>query len=131
MRWIVLVFFLFGCSAKDLSDTQIRKMIIDYFTPYSTTTIAKPLDVNILAKKKLAPDKVVAKVCYSFKFLTSYDSLLSRIKKDPNSFLARFDVGLVALYGRKFGNFREGEVKTHCDTVVFERRYGKWMIKRI
>ena len=131
MRLLFVALLLAGCASKELGDVQIKKMIIDYFTPYTSTTIAKPLDVNVLAKKKLSSDKIVAKVCYSFKFLTSYDRLVAKIKKDPNSFLARFDIGLVALYGRKFGNFHEGEVKTRCDTVEFERRYGKWMIKRI
>ncbi len=106
-------------------------MLIDYYTPYSSTNIFIPQSVDILKVRQVSKNKVIAKICYQFRFLTSYESLVRYIKKHPNSFLAKFDVGLVALLGRKFGPFQKGDIKSRCDEVVFERKYGRWMITQI
>ena len=120
-----------GCTFGELTQEDIKKMVIDYFTPYTTIKIAKPVGVNVIRVEQKSKDSVVAEVCYSFKFLTSYKDLVATIKKNPHSFVAQFDGGLIALFGRKFGDFIEGEIKTRCDEVFFQRRYYRWMIKRI
>ena len=128
---LLLLFALLGCSSKELTKAKMADMLIDYYTPYSSTNIFVPQSVDILNVKKIGKDKVVAKICYQFRFLTDYKSLVDYIKKHPNSFLAKFDVGLVSLLGRKFGAFHKGEVKSRCDEVEFQNRHGAWMITRI
>ena len=120
-----------GCAFGELTQEDIKKMVIDYFTPYTNIKIAEPVGVNVIRMEKKGEDSVVAEVCYSFKFLTSYKDLVAKIKKNPHSFIAQFDGGLIALFGRTFGNFVEGEIKTRCDEVLLQRRYYRWMIKRI
>ncbi len=122
---------LLGCGSKELTKAKMADMLIDYYTPYSSTNIFVPQSVDILDVKKIGENKIVAKICYQFRFLTDYKSLVDYIKKHPSSFLAKFDVGLISLLGRKFGPFHKGEIKSRCDEVVFERKYGKWMITRI
>ncbi len=134
MRRLFLLLFLFlllGCGSKELTKAKMADMLIDYYTPYSSTNILVPQSVDILDVKRIGENKVIAKICYQFRFLTDYRSLVESIKKRPNSFLAKFDVGLISLLGRKFGSFQKGEVKSRCDEVVFERKYGKWMITQI
>ncbi len=134
MRRLFLLFSLFlllGCGSRELTKAKMADMLIDYYTPYSSTNILVPQSVDILDVKRIGENKVVAKICYQFRFLTDYRSLVEYIKKHPNSFLAKFDVGLISLLGRKFGNFRKGEVKSRCDEVEFQNRHGSWVITRI
>ncbi|MRJ02699.1 MAG: hypothetical protein GXO19_03860 [Epsilonproteobacteria bacterium] len=131
MRWLLLILLLVGCSSKELKEEEVRRLLIGYFTPFSSIEIVQPLDVQVRSLKSLSSNRAVAEVCYTFRFLTSYSSLVERIKRNPNSFLARFDVGLVALLGRKFGNFSPGEIKRRCDRVELSYRYGKWVIDKI
>ncbi len=128
---LVPLFLLLGCGSKELTKAKMADMLIDYYTPYSSTNIFIPQGVDILKIKRVNENKVVAKICYQFRFLTSYKSLVDYIKKHPNSFLAKFDVGLIALLGRKFGSFEKGDIKSRCDEVVFERKYGRWVITQI
>ncbi len=131
MRYLLIALLLLGCATKELDLAYVKKAIIDYYTPYSSITIAEPLEVGVKWIKRLDDKNAVAKVCYTFRFKISYKELVHRIKKHPNSFVARFDVGLVALFGKKFGNFIAGDVKRRCDEVEFEHRYGKWVISKI
>ena len=134
MRVLVLVFallFLGGCSQKELTKVKVADMLINYYTPYSSTNILIPRQIDVLWIKRVNEKKAKAKVCYAFQFLTDYDRLLAYIKAKPNSYLARFDFGLVALLGKKFGRFKKGEVKRRCDEVEFGLRYGKWHIDKI
>ena len=131
MRWIIVALLFVGCASKELDPATIKELVRSYFTPYSSFTIIKDLDVDVLWIKPLAPDRAIAKVCYTASFAIGYAELVERIKRRPNSFLARFDFGLVALLGRKFGNFRRGDRKSRCDEVEFARRYGRWRITKI
>ena len=131
MRYLLILLLFFGCSSKELDPSYVKKAIVNYFTPYSSITIAEPVEVSVKSIEKRAPNRAIAEVCYTFRFKRSYKELVRRIKENPNSFLARFDVGLVSLYGRKFGSFVAGDVKRRCDSVEFERRYGKWVISKI
>ncbi len=128
---LVIVFVFLGCAPQKLTKSRIADMVINYYTPYSSTNILVPQSVDVKDIKKLNENKVIARVCYQFRFLTSYSKLVQYIKEHPNSFLARFDVGLVALLGRKFGRFLEGDIKRRCDEVVFEKKGGKWTITAI
>ncbi len=125
-----LLLFL-GCSSKELTKSKMADMIIDYFTPYSSTNIFVPQSVDILSVQKISDKKIMAKICYGFRFLTDYKDLIDYIKRHPNSFLARFDLGLVALLGRKFGDFQKGDIKTRCDSVEFTRKKSSWVISKI
>ncbi len=106
-------------------------MVIDYYTPYTSIEIAKPLSVHVLWIKPVSKNEIHTKVCYQFLFEKSYKELVDYLKKHPNSFTARFDVGLIALFGRKFGNFQKGESKNRCDIVILKRKYFSWVIDRI
>ncbi len=128
---LVMALVFLGCAPQKLTKSRIADMVINYYTPYSSTNILVPQSVDVKEVKKIGENKVVAKVCYQFRFLTSYSDLVEYMKEHPNSFLARFDVGLVALLGRKFGHFVAGDVKRRCDEVVFEKKHGKWAITAI
>ena len=127
---LVLLFFA-GCGSKELTKVKIADMLINYYTPYSSTNILIPRSIDVVWIKKISKTKVLAKVCYKFQFLTDYDNLVNYIKKRPNSHLAKFDFGLVALLGRKFGPFKKGEIKSRCDEVEFALRYNRWRIEKI
>jgi len=130
--FIVFALLLFaGCGSKELTKVKIADMIINYYTPYSSTNILIPRFIDVVWIKKIDEKRAKAKVCYEFQFLIDYDKLVAYIKKYPNSNLARFDIGLVALLGRKFGSFKKGEIKSRCDEVEFGLRYGKWHIDKI
>ncbi|BAF69672.1 hypothetical protein [Nitratiruptor sp. SB155-2] len=130
--FVLLPFAFIGCSQRFvLTKRAVADMVIDYYTPYSSTNILVPQSVDVKDIKKVSETKAVAKVCYEFHFLTSYKQLVRYIKEHPNSFLARFDIGLVALLGRKFGNFVKGDVKRRCDEIVFEKKGSTWAITQI
>ncbi len=126
---LLVAFMVVGCEQK-LTKRVVADMVVDYFMPYSSTEILVPQSVDVLWIKK-EKNRANAKVCYTFRFLTSYQSLVDYIKAHPNSNLARFDVGLVALLGRKFGNFRRNEIKSRCDIASFERIKGKWVLRSL
>ncbi|BCD59858.1 MULTISPECIES: hypothetical protein [unclassified Nitratiruptor] len=129
---LLIVLLFWGCSQKSvLSKRAVADMVSNYYTPYSSTNILVPQSIDVQEIKQLSETKAVAKVCYEFRFLTSYEKLVRYMKEYPNSFLARFDVGLVALLGRKFGHFVAGDVKRRCDEVVLEKKSGKWSITQI
>lgn len=131
-RVLLVILLLFaGCAQKELNKRVVADMVIDYYMPYSSTNILVPQEVHVLSLKKLSQNKAVAHVCYTFRFLTSYQNLVHYIKQHPKSFLARFDVGLVGLLGRKFGNFQKNDVLDRCDDVVFVKKYDKWSIEKI
>ena len=127
---LVLALLFGGCAERELTKRSVADMVVNYFMPYSSTNILVPKSVDVLWIKKEG-DKARAKVCYTFRFLTNYSDLVAYIKKNPNSFLAKFDIGLVALLGRKFGDFRRNEIKSRCDIVYFERRKGSWVLTKI
>ncbi len=129
--FIFVLLLFWGCSSKELTKVKIADMLIDYYTPYSSTNILIPRKIDVVWIKKIHSKKVIAKVCYEFQFLTDYNALITYIKKRPNSYLARFDFGLIALLGRKFGSFKKGEIRSRCDEVEFGLRYGSWKIERI
>ena len=128
---VILLFLLTGCAPKELNKRMVADMVIDYYMPYSSTNILVPQEVHVLSLKKLSQNKAIAHVCYTFRFLTSYQDLVRYIKQHPKSFLARFDVGLVSLLGRKFGNFQKNDVLDTCDDVIFVKKYEKWSIEKI
>jgi len=127
---LVTAFLLTGCEEK-LTKQKIADRVIDYFMPYSSTEILVPQGVEVLEVKEVEEKKRIAKVCYTFRFLVGYSQLVEYIKKYPNSFLAKFDYGLVALLGRKFGNFHKNDIKKRCDYVTFELKKGRWVITQI
>jgi len=126
----LLLVLLSGCAHKSLTKSAVADMVINYYTPYSSVDILVPQSIDVLWIKK-EDRKAQAKVCYEFRFLTSYDALVGYIKKHPDSHLAKFDFGLVALLGKKFGNFRKNEIKSRCDIVTFEYKYGKWILRSL
>ncbi|MRI83711.1 MAG: hypothetical protein C6I00_04750 [Nitratiruptor sp.] len=128
---LLLLLLITGCGERQLDEEEVAKLVAGYFTPYSSVEILEPLSIDVLSIKRLEADRALARVCYTFKFRADYGELVARIKERPNSFLARFDAGLIALLARKFGPFRKGDIKSRCDEVVLERRYGKWVIRRI
>ncbi len=132
LKIFLTIFLLFaGCGFSELNEAKVKKMVKGYFTPYSSTKIATPLFIDVIYLKKLSDKKAVAKVCYQFRFEKDYEELVEYVKSHPHSFLARFDAGLIALLGRKFGNFRKNEIKSRCDLVEFEKKYNSWVISRI
>ena len=134
MRSVILLvsFLLFlGCSSKELTKVKVADMVVNYYTPYSSTNILVPQKIDVLWIRKQDANHAQAKVCYTFRFLTSYNDLVEYIKKHPKSFLAKFDFGLVALLGKKFDGFKKGDIKSRCDIVTFERKYNKWVIRSL
>ncbi len=125
--FLLLAFFLGGCG--ELTKSKIADKLIDYYTPYSSTEILVPQAVEVLEVKDKEENKKIAKVCYTFRFLVGYLDLVEYIKSRPNSFLAKFDSGLVALLGKKFGNFKKNDIKSRCDYVIFEKKSGTWLIR--
>ncbi len=129
---LLLVFVLMsGCGGRELSKTYIADQVVNYFMPYTSIDILVPQSVDVVSIEKISEHNAIAKVCYQFRFLTSYESLVAYIKEHPNSSFAKFDFGLVALLGRKFGNFHKNDIKKRCDEVVFEKKYGKWVLTKI
>ncbi len=134
MRRVILfvsLLLLLGCSSKELTKVKVADMVANYYTPYSSTNILVPQKIDVLWLKKTDATHAQAKVCYTFRFLTGYNDLVDYMKKHPKSFLAKFDFGLVALLGKKFDGFKKGDVKSRCDIVTFERKYGKWVIRSL
>ncbi|BCD68437.1 hypothetical protein [Nitratiruptor sp. YY09-18] len=127
---IVILLFLHGCAQKDLTKRVVADMVINYYTPYSSVDILVPQSIDVFWIKK-SGKKAQAKVCYQFRFLTDYHALVTYIKKNPNSHFAKFDLGLVALLGRKFGDFKKNEIKSRCDIATFEKKYNKWVLRSL
>ncbi|WP_201338371.1 MULTISPECIES: hypothetical protein [unclassified Nitratiruptor] len=129
--FLLLIFVLTGCGSRELSRVYVADEVVNYFMPYSSIDILVPQSVEVVKIEKVDEKRAIAKVCYQFRFLTSYESLVNYIKKHPNSHFAKFDFGLVALLGKKFDNFQKNDIKKRCDDVVFEKRYGKWVLTKI